>query len=201
MNWWKFAACPICKTLVPRRGILCEVCRPQLWLLREPIVREEQGFLIRSLFSWREDGPAVFDRLLRSLKGQSHQAYWSEFGVWMANSFAQRPGPLRALVPVPSQRPHALGFARGIQLWTDWRLSPNALLLPEGRRWQKGLSREQRQAVQFKSGAGLCTDYKAVLIIDDVVTTGATLRAAYHALGRPSNCEAWCLMDRRPCGS
>lgn len=194
-------ACPLCKTLFPRRTVLCEPCREKLWEKKAPFVRDETGFRVRSLFAWEAKGPKAFDWLIRSLKGRAEPEWWADFALWLLYEFSRHQQTPPLLVAIPSRRPHALGLARALAGWTGWELAPEKTLTIVGDRWQKGLSRVRRQAVQFQSGGAFCTDYKSVIIIDDVVTTGATLRAAHHALGRPRNCEAWCLMDRRPCES
>lgn len=192
-------ACPICKTIFPRENTLCENCSDQLWRAREPVVRDEGDLRIRSLFSWREGGPQALDWLIRSLKAKDEPAHWTELSLWMLTTFIQPQSPLQLplLVPVPSKRQHALGLSRSLKQWTKWPLETPLSQVSSG--WQKGLSRVDRRRVEFHSRGVDCRLYKTVLIVDDVVTTGATLKAAYHALGRPRNCEAWCLMDRRPC--
>lgn len=189
-------ACPVCKLLQLRRG-LCDACAGHLWRRRAHVTRREDGFVTRSLFSWERDGWPGLRWWVHALKGTERDEFWREPALWALATFP-RPPEGTCLVPVPSARPHnhARGFARALARRTGWPVAEPLRVLSA--REQKDLSAADRAGRAFAKVSG--DSYTHVLLIDDVVTTGATCRAAWAALA-PGTCEAWCLLDRRPCGA
>ncbi len=197
----KFNVCLICKLPGFREHHLCRHCALELRSLQSPVVRQVEGLVARSLFSWREGGARGLADLVYALKGRDDAHSWFELAVWMVDRFERAPTGPAVFVPVPGAEPnHALGLARALARVVGADVM--SALLPVKKRSQKALTKSERRTIEFGSrGARLCSDYNTVLIVDDVITTGATAEAAFRALDRPENCEVWCLLDRRPCGA
>lgn len=193
-------ACLVCGIPFGTKFGLCSHCSPKLFHLQEPTARDECGLPVYSLFAWRRDGWPALRSVAMNLKGRDQAEPWLELAAWMIQALGDLPAAPRVMVPVPSSGAnHALGWARALGYWTD---SPvlDLLLRHEGRP-NKELSKHERGRLRFAvrpSSAVESSNYKSVIIVDDIITTGATARAAHSALGRPRNCEVWCLMDRRP---
>lgn len=190
--------CLICKCL--SRDPICEFCWPPLFDLSQPYYRLEKGFTTKSLFTWRDDRTQALQWLIHSLKGQSEAEVWRTLAqTFVAKLHIDWQAP-RSLIAIPGrQEGHAEGFAAALAEVTGGEVLKGVLARPEKKVSQKQLRRQDRLVVEF-SNLKPCTKYTNVVIVDDVVTTGATVHAAYVALGRPKHCEVWCLVDRRPCG-
>ena len=193
----RWYACPICTRLQSDRA-LCPECAEDLFARREITVRDLGAYQTRGLFAWRRDDWRALRWWATGLKRKEHAVFWREPATWLIDAFGI-PAARTVIVPVPSSHRfnHARGFAAELARQTG--LEMRDVLVPRSARHQRRLSRDARRARRFDrrdEGAAL----SRVVVIDDIITSGATAEAAYRALGQPAWCEVWCLMDRRPAG-
>jgi predicted amidophosphoribosyltransferase len=177
---------------------MCAHCWRQFRLrLREGVVTRRTPCFVQSLWSWDRSNEDVSRALVYALKGCRESARWLPLAALFVESsflFAEK----SCLVPIPSKKnpegDHALGFAKALGELTG--LPVERCLVAEAAPSQKALTKSERRRVRFRK-IGRLKKSAQVVLVDDVVTSGATLAAAKAALNRREPLQAWCLMDRR----
>lgn len=142
-----------------------------------------------------EDGPAR--TLVHRLKYSDRMELAKPLGLWMARAGREILAEADLLVPVPLHRrrliwrqfnqAHAL--ALGVARASGKKVDPFVLTRVKPTMPQVGLSRAQRAdnvqgAFAVPEEARLSVEGRAIVLVDDVATTGATLNAAARALLR-----------------
>jgi predicted amidophosphoribosyltransferase len=206
--------CCVCGALRVRSGTLCDRCRGicDLMTVGNEAPRRYCGKMpVFALYKWPISGQGeVLGEWLRSLKGGVPACEFSNAAQSMAlawqSHYLRSLDSLPCLIPIPPHFPgaidHAVQLAKALHDWTGW---PMASLLTRvsmsksKRRFQrqKALSRSQRQNVVFEASEESFFLKGPFIIVDDIVTTGATVRAAYRALGSPAHTRVWALADRQ----
>lgn len=199
--------CGCCRV---RPSLFCHHCEVSLWRARQSqnLWWQHHGDLLRGYahFTWIPNQSRALSLLIEDLKGQHMSKAWDFWaqqvlqGLIEDNIFTEQfirnqcfP-PI--LVPAPSstrQIDHAFLFAQKLHRHTGWPLKN--CLQKTSRVAQKHLDKWQRQALEMTSDEKI-SDRQAVIFVDDVVTTGATAKAAYLALGRPPNFFVIALASR-----
>jgi predicted amidophosphoribosyltransferase len=190
---------PLCPRCLPVDPIL----RPDSWTCASAVY---DGPVRAALIAYKERGRRDLVRPLAALLERAVLA--------SAGPGGSRPGRV-VLVPVPSARSvaaarggdHMLRLARHVAAATRLRPARDALMLTRSVRDSAGLGPDERRTnlagalAARPAPAGL-----AALVVDDIVTTGATLREARRALetaGWPvAGCAVIAATPRRtPSGS
>jgi ComF family protein len=144
---------------------------------------------------------AAFDevarRMVHGLKYRDHLELAIWMGAWMARAGAELIAEADVIVPVPLHRRRlwwrrfnqSASLAKQIADMSGKRLAPGALNRIRATRQQVGLSgperdRNVRGAFRVRPSERTGIADRRVLLIDDVYTTGATVKAATRALKR-----------------
>lgn len=183
--------CDTCqKSVQVLNGVLCEVCglpQEKPGLCRACLADRPH---FHSLRAW-----AVFEGPLQpamhKLKYRRDLSLGDALAAAMLSFVRDLNWNMDLVTPIPlgKQRMRERGYnqvamiAKPLAMGLDLNYSPDVLLRQKETRTQVGLSREERRRnVQgvFRAGTGVTG--KAVLIMDDVSTTGSTLSSAAEAL-------------------
>ena len=157
-----------------------------------------------------EDGPAR--RLVHRLKYSDRGELAGPMGGWMARAGADVLAEADAVTPVPLHARRlwarrfnqAAALAREIARRSGKPFEPALLQRVKATRSQVGLSREQRlQNLQgaFRVGAAAPVRGRRIVLIDDVLTSGATANAAARALLKAGATQVDLIVFARVVGS
>lgn len=174
---WNRVACPSCALPLPVPAPACGAC-----LKRPPPLEQLHAACLYA---------APLDRLLPRFKFHGDFAAGSLLAQWMADAFGGLPRP-DAIVPVPLHpaRLRSRGYDQALELARPLARQLRVPLVARGlaRRRQtapqselSALARRRNVRGAFAVPAGVVLPAHVVLV-DDVMTTGATLHAAARAL-------------------
>jgi ComF family protein len=172
--------CPICGKFIPDAAAACGSC-----LLEPPPFERHRSY-------------AAYDGTLREAiilykYGEVEALKHTLADLYVSAIARELPGPYDAVVPVPADRRRRHGFqpvraaGRVLARRLHAAFRPDLLIKKKSTPPQVGLTRTQRQANldgAFALGAGASVSGLRILLIDDVTTTGTTVRKCAAVLKR-----------------
>ncbi|UDL88215.1 ComF family protein [Mesorhizobium sp. PAMC28654] len=204
--------CAGCRRHVSQPGVLCGGCWPKLRLLERPWCpvmgtpfthHMGEGFLSAEAIA----DPPPFERaraavaysgvarqMVQGLKYQDRTDLAPWMARWMVRAGAELIADADVVVPVPlhwrrfrRKFNQSAELARAVSQLSGVAFVPSAMRRVKPTRQQVGLERKDREenvraAFRVPNEAEIEIAGRRVLLIDDVYTTGATLRAATKAL-------------------
>lgn len=207
-------SCLACRRGLSETGALCSLCWTKVRFIERPFCERlgtpfshdlGAGILSPEAIS----DPPVYDRaravatyeegpiadLVHRLKYADHTELSGPMGRWMARAGAELLSEADALIPIPLHRyrlftrrfNQAALLAHAISRTQKIRVETDSLIRRKRTRPQVGLSKAQRSTnVQgaFEVKESLKIYGKRLILIDDVLTSGATVEAAARTLLR-----------------
>lgn len=211
-QWYRFLAClrmcPRCQLTHSHVDIVCVQCWNELKeLIREPLKISSSSYDyamdVYALFHWTEELDHEIRKLIYLLKharsGFLYEKLAIEF-LWRRVGRKRPLSPDAVMIPSPPRqignKDHAYFLAEKFSQLTHWPIVNCLHRVFSGE--QKLRSVNQRQKVQHVLENRLLNtkNLGRIIFVDDVITSGATARAAFHALGRPKAFEVWALAFR-----
>lgn len=203
------SCCANCGSLLPYEAHLCKPCLGHLKSheLEAPVY--DHGFYVYSLYRWKSGQSDLLSRLIISLKGRGGKVAWK----YLANLFVRNNFALLSqihqiyFVPAPSSEvngDHSQLWAESLAALVGGTVIPCLRKIKSQK--QRALGRDERSLIElevYEKNTFEFTpeDQSLWIFVDDIVTTGATARAAHKALGKPDNFMVWALAQRQlSCG-
>lgn len=200
-------ACAVCKMYFPPTNWLCTMCWKAIereYLYSNNLYRTEKCLPHLRLLDWHEDNQQLIKFFIDSLKYGGPDFIFKRLGLEMFSRFIHIPlwskKTFPIFIPAPSKpnikKDHAFMLAEALSFYFGGEVE-NLLKRETFSFSQKKKSKRKRTDIQMER-VGTIPCNRPLVFVDDVLTTGATARAAFQALNKPKNFFIFTLVWRRP---
>lgn len=206
------SCCLNCGAFSVNIHLLCTPCANTLGRLAQTNSAVKMPpMLLRAFYTWYPGQSDLLSKLILALKGQGLKEPWAYYAQLFVNkNFTEISRHQRIIiVPAPPKKQgvqdHAYFWAQGLANASGAEIFPFLKKVSSGH--QRGADRGDRALVEMEvtENYSKAVDFSSKtlwIFADDVLTTGATARAAHKALGCPDNFEVWTLAHRSlSCGA
>lgn len=190
--------CIYCSSIDCGDSLFCGLCEKKLWSKHNGLKQIQVDSLqVSYLFDWFPDDDPMLNMLLNQMKGSAPKSLYASYAQRICDRLPQiQFKDDTAIVPCPSRgdRIHALLLAEAFAKQLSLPVL-DILELADPAKDQKGRTKSERQHIRMRLKQ--TTGIRHVIFIDDIVTTGATAKAARLALRSVEGFEVFCLAHRR----
>ncbi|WP_413943685.1 ComF family protein [Bdellovibrio sp. HCB-162] len=198
------SCCLNCGSFMISESLLCKPCEERLKFLEQQEPRQAPPFTVRSHYYWYPGQSDLLSELVLALKGSGHQRAWEHYAQKFTKKLSSSLHHRRiCVIPAPAKKinqvDHAYLWGKALADSLGAGFLPCLEKVSSGS--QRGAGRGERALVEMeahvKTSSGVDFSTETLWIFaDDVLTTGATARAAHLALGSPAHFEVWVLAQR-----
>ena len=198
--------CAVCESPFPPSLWLCRSCLKRLqsfYLNPNNMMRMQSSFRHLRLIDWTSENGSFIKRVIDSLKGETSHLFFEglakEFTVRINYLVSVQKDSPFIFIPCPSKTQaddHSVFWSQALSRKVHFPVQ-NVLKHIDLKSVQKRKTLFSRSLKNFTLKQNFSLKSKTPIFTDDVLTSGATAKAAYKALGSPPSFMVWSIFWRK----